>query len=478
MSMTLRDLLADSDLPEVELTGLCEDSRAVQPGDAFIAVAGEVTDGHDHVSQALDLGAVAVLCERPLDGLPVPTVVVGDLKARRGALADALYGQPSRELRCIGVTGTNGKTTIAHYVADIAGRLGHRAGYLGTIGWGVPGALKSAHLTTEGAVTVHRRLRQLADAGCRWVAMEVSSHALDQGRVAEVEFDVAVFSNLTRDHLDYHGSEEAYGRAKASLFRYPSVEAAVINLDDPFGQRIARELDPAVQLIGYGRAADISWRNLRFTAAGIRGRWLTPWGEAELNLPAAGEFSVANMAATIGALCASGLPFAAVIEAAADVAAVPGRMEFFRAAGRPTLVVDFAHTPDALDKALAALRHHTSGRLVCVFGCGGDRDAGKRPLMARAAERHADVLWLTSDNPRSEDPDRIIDAMAAGLTGAVCVHRCPDRSEAIARALAAASAQDLIVVAGKGHENYQEIMGVRVDYSDRTVVANLLGVGD
>lgn len=474
MTVSLRVLLADPDVPDVMISGLCEDSRTVQAGDAFIAIRGEFADGHDFVRQAQSFGAVAILCEHAIDAVEVPTIVVADLKARRGALAAGLYADPSRQLHCAGVTGTNGKTTIAHYVADIAGRLGHSAGYMGTIGWGVPGALEDVRLTTENAVTVQKRLRQLVDAGHEWVAMEVSSHALIQGRVAEVAFDVAAFSNLSRDHLDYHVTHEAYGQAKAALFAYPCLSAAVINMDDPFGQRIARELRPGVRLIGYGRDADISWQNLTYTAQGVRGRWLTPWGNAELELPVAGEFSVANMAAAVGVLCVAGLAFEDVIQAAANVAAVPGRMEFFRAAGRPTMVVDFAHTPDALDKMLEALRHHTTGRLVCVFGCGGDRDPGKRPLMAEAAERRADVLWLTSDNPRSEDPDRILDAMAAGLTLRARAHRCTDRREAITRALDGADAQDLIVVAGKGHETYQEIAGIRVDYSDREVVANLM----
>ncbi|MCZ6709117.1 MAG: UDP-N-acetylmuramoyl-L-alanyl-D-glutamate--2,6-diaminopimelate ligase, partial [Gammaproteobacteria bacterium] len=376
MTLSLRELLADPDVPDVMISGLCEDSRAVEAGDAFIAIQGELSDGHDFVQQAQACGAVAILCERAVDAVRVPAVVVADLKARRGALAARLYAQPSRQLHCVGVTGTNGKTTIAHYIADIAGRLGHSAGYMGTIGWGVPGALEDVRLTTENAVTVQRRLRQLVGAGHTWVAMEVSSHALTQGRVSEVAFDVAVFSNLSRDHLDYHITQEAYGRAKAELFSYPSLAAAVINMDDPYGQHIASELRSGVQLIGYGRDADISWRNLTYTAQGVRGWWQTPWGKAELQLPVAGEFSVANMAAAVGVLCGSGLDFDVVINAAASVTAVPGRMEFFRAAGKPTVVVDFAHTPDALDNMLAALRHHTSGRLVCVFGCGGDRDPG------------------------------------------------------------------------------------------------------
>jgi UDP-N-acetylmuramoyl-L-alanyl-D-glutamate--2,6-diaminopimelate ligase len=475
MNMSLRDLLDDPAAPDVVVSGLCEDSQAVIRGDAFVALRGEVADGHDFIRQAHSNGAVAALCEHLVDKSPLPIVQVSNLKVRRGQLAATLYGEPSRRLHCIGVTGTNGKTTIAHYIADLAGRLGKPSGYMGTIGWGAPGALEAARLTTESPLIIQQRLAKLVDDGRQWVAMEVSSHALDQGRVDEVAFDIAVFSNLTRDHLDYHTTEQAYFDAKARLFGYSSLATAVINLDDPMGREIAQGLSPGVQLLGYGRKADIRWDKLTYTADGIRGRWRTPWGDADLELPLAGEFSVANMAAVVGVLCASGLDFNKVIEAAAKVTPVPGRLEFFRVPQRPTVVVDYAHTPDALDKVLEALRHHTGGRLICVFGCGGDRDPGKRALMASAAERHADVLWLTSDNPRSEDPDGILDDMAAGLTGAVCSHRCVDRGEAIAAALDAAGPNDLLVVAGKGHEDYQEIAGERIDFSDRLVVADLLG---
>ena len=480
MSVSLRQLLEDPDAPEVPIRGLAVDSREVRPGDAFVAISGDRSDGQDYVAEACRNGAVAVLSERPLAaGLELegcPAVVVPDLKLRRGALAARVHEWPSRRLRCIGVTGTNGKTSIAHFIADLAGRLGRTAGYMGTIGWGRPGALERTRLTTEDGVTVQRRLGQLLDAGCDWVAMEVSSHALSQGRVAEVEFDVAVLSNLSRDHLDYHQTEAAYADAKASLFRWPSLDTAVVNLDDAFGRRVARSLGPGVALLGYGRQAELGWHDLVFTDQGVRGRWRSPWGAADLALPLAGEFSVANMAAAIGALCCSGLAFDDVVEAAASVAQVPGRMEFLHAPGRPAVVVDYAHTPDALDKVLEALRRHTSGALVCVFGCGGDRDPGKRPLMAQAAERRADVIWMTSDNPRLEDPERIIDDMAAGLRGAACTHRCVDRREAIARAVENASAGDLVVVAGKGHEDYQEVAGRRLSYSDRVEVANALGV--
>jgi len=380
------------------------------------------------------------------------------------------------------VTGTNGKTSIAYYLADLATRLGLAAGYVGTIGWGRVGALETANLTTPDPVAVQRQLAALRDQGCRWAILEVSSHALAQDRVGAVPFRAAVFSNLSRDHLDYHRDMASYGAAKARLFAWPGLELAVINQDDAFGRQLAGALGADVRLLGYGREStaagalpELSWTGLSFDSAGARGRWLTPWGEAPFRLPVHAEFSVANVAAALAVLGAAGVALELIAEASRELAQVPGRMEFFSAPGRPAVVVDFAHTPDALAKVLATLRPRTPGRLICVFGCGGDRDAGKRPLMAAAAEQIADVLWLTSDNPRSESASAIIADMRAGLTGRACAHEEPDRRAAIAGALDRASPDDLVVVAGKGHEDYQEVAGVRRPFSDRALVAELLG---
>jgi UDP-N-acetylmuramoyl-L-alanyl-D-glutamate--2,6-diaminopimelate ligase len=459
------------------ITGLSEDSRQVGRGDLFIAVRGATADGHDHAAAAVARGAVAVVAERPIAGLGVPVLVVPALRDRRGALAARCYGHPGRRMYCIGVTGTNGKTSIAHYLADLASRLGQPAGYLGTIGWGPVGALQSARLTTEDPITVQQRLATLVEAGCRWAVLEVSSHALDQQRVVDVPFRAAVFSNLSRDHLDYHASFEDYAAAKARLFQWPGLELAVLNMDDPFGRRLANRLPAGTRRLGYGRSsgisADVRW-TADFASGAATGVWHTAWGEAALDLPVQTEFSVANVAAALALLCHSGIPLADVAEAARTLRQVPGRVERFTAAGRPTVVVDYAHTPDALDQVLAALRPATRGRLICVFGCGGDRDTGKRPLMAAAAERHADELWLTSDNPRSEDPLAIIRDMRGGLSGRVVAHVCPDRREAIERALAAATADDLVLVAGKGHEAYQEVAGERRRFSDRALAVELL----
>ena len=555
--MTLGELLDDPGLPDIGLAGLAEDSRAIEPGEGFIALKGSEADGHAYAAQAVERGAVCVLAEHRIQNLDVPVVEVAGLRARRGALAARLYGYPSRKLRCVGVTGTNGKTSIAHHVADLAGGLGWRTGYLGTLGWGELGDLKPAALTTADAVATQKRLARLRDQGCAWACLEASSHALAQGRVDDVDFEYALFSNLTRDHLDYHADFAAYGAAKRRLFEFPSIRVALVNVDDPFGRELAGSLSGAeVITIGRGKA-DLSWDEVEYHQAGLRARLSSPWGQARIEIPAFGEFALANVAAAIGVLAAGGLSFTELVEQAQTLAGVPGRMEFFRAPGRPTVVVDYAHTPDALSNVLAALARHCPGRLICVIGCGGNRDAGKRPLMAQAAASAADTLWLTSDNPRWEDPCAIIDQMRAGLgdthrglgdthrirsvgdthlgdthhireevdrgaaidglgglgdthrgLGGVGDTRCGlgdthrigvgdthlgdthrirsvgdthhireevDRAAAIAGAIDEAGPQDLVLIAGKGHETRQEIRGCRKPFSDREAVRLALG---
>ncbi|MEM8766789.1 MAG: UDP-N-acetylmuramoyl-L-alanyl-D-glutamate--2,6-diaminopimelate ligase [Pseudomonadota bacterium] len=455
------------------VTGITDDSRAVAPGDVFVAVTGQAADGHRYAAAALEAGAVAVLAERAVAEAAGPVLLVDDLKAARSTLAGRVFGAPSQRLTSVGVTGTNGKTSIACFVAELSERLGEAAGYLGTIGWGRLGALASSALTTESAINVQRRLAALADSGCAWAVLEVSSHALDQRRVDGVSFDFAVFSNLSRDHLDYHGTFEAYGKAKARLFHFPELRGAVINGDDPFGRRLAEELQGSVPvfLYGSGPEADVRWSDLEFHNAGVRGTLTTPWGAGPFEVPLFGDFSVANAVAALAVLCAAGKPFSAVCEALGTLTAVPGRMEFFP--GQRTLLVDYAHTPDALEKMLRALTPHRRGRILCVCGCGGDRDRGKRPEMAAAACAHADAVWLTSDNPRSEDPRAIIEDMLAGVPAGAVVEIEVDRLAAIEGAFAAARPEDLVVIAGKGHEDYQEIAGERLPFSDRQVAADL-----
>ncbi len=485
VAIPLQNLLAEleiSGVPEavgaLSVTGISDDSRAVCAGDLFVAVRGEASDGHDYVAAAAASGAVAILAERDV-AADVPVLVADDLKRQRSAVADLVYAQPSAALTCVGVTGTNGKTSIACYVAELAARLGRPAGYMGTIGWGEPGALSAASLTTESAIMVQARLADFRDRSLDWAVLEVSSHALDQHRVDAVRFNYAVFSNLSRDHLDYHGDFESYGRAKARLFRFPELAAAVINLDDDFGRALAQELAGAVEVLGYGEdvAASIRWSELDYHSAGVRGCFHTPWGDARFELPLFGDFSVANAAAALAVLCHSGCSLPDVVAALATLTPVPGRVEFFT--GAPTLVVDYAHTPDALAKMLASLRPHLAdaegekSRLICLCGSGGDRDRGKRPLMAAAACEHADEVWLTSDNPRSEDPAAIIDDMLQGVPANASVQVCVDRREAIEAAVRSAGAGDLVVIAGKGHEDYQEVNGQRLPFDDRAIARAL-----
>ena len=474
-SITLRELLGDPGAPDIAPRGLSEDSRTVEAGDAFVAVRGESSDGHDFAAQAAANGAVCVLAERDLADPGVPVVAVAGLRERRGALAARFYGDPSRRLRCIGVTGTNGKTSIAHHLADLARGLGQRAGYLGTLGWGEIGRLEPAALTTADAIATQRRLAHLRDRGCAWACLEASSHALAQGRVDDVRFECAIFSNLTRDHLDYHAGIAEYGAAKRRLFEFPSVRVALINIDDTFGRELAADLQgPEILTVGRN-GGDLSWGPVDCHDAGVRARISSPWGQAVVELPVFGEFSLANVAAAIGALAASGFSFRELVGQACSLAGVPGRMEFFRKPGLPTVVVDYAHTPDALTNALAALARHCRGRLTCVVGCGGNRDRGKRPLMARAAAAGADAVWLTSDNPRWEEPAAIIAEMRAGLDGGAAVREEVDRAAAIAGAIGDAKPTDLVVIAGKGHETTQEARGERRPFSDRETVCRALG---
>ena len=472
---SLRTVLPDSaNVPDVQVTGMTEDSRNVGVGDVFVAVKGDTVDGHGFIPQAIANGASAVLAERFVVA-DVPVLVIPDLRRRRSELAGRLYGDPSRSLYCVGVTGTNGKTSIAWFIADLASRLGFDAGYLGTVGWGRLGKLAPASLTTADAITTQWRLGQLRDAGCRWTVLEASSHALAQNRLAAVAFDAAVFSNLSRDHLDYHADLESYGAAKARLF--DDAALGVINLDDAFGYQLADRLQGLMQVIGYGSGArgnpQVRWQGLEFTDKGQSGRLVSPWGEGDFSIPLYGEFSTANFAAALTILCESGVSLEDCLKAARELRPVPGRMEFFRNPGKPVLVVDFAHTPDALENVLTALRSHVGGRLICLVGCGGDRDRGKRSMMGAVAGSLADEVWLTSDNPRSEEPMAIIDDMKAGLDKDASVVVEVDRERAIRSAVAGLKSGDVLLIAGKGHEETQEIKGRKYPLSDRALARTL-----
>ncbi len=491
---TLAQLLEGFEVaaPEVAVTDLSQDSRTVARGGAFIACRGRTSHGLAHLAGALERGAAAVLWEPDAEVAPpvvpagVAAVAVPNLGRRVGEIADRFFRQPSADLRVAGVTGTNGKTTCAYLLAQASDLLGRRGAYLGTLGFGRARALADPGLTTPDAVSVHRRLAQARDGGAATLAMEVSSHALDQGRVGAVRFDTAVFTNLTRDHLDYHGTLEAYAAAKARLFHSPDLRCAVVNVRDPYGRELAPRLDPAIEKVLFTTASEIwaergdGWIRVSEMRAGPAGLTLqveTRWGAGTLRSRLVGEFNAENLLAVLGVLLGWNVPLQTALAALAACDPPPGRMETFGGGPLPLAIVDYAHSPDALAKVLEAARAHTRGRLFCVFGCGGDRDPGKRPVMGAIAEASADVVIVTDDNPRTEPSAAILEQIVAGMTYRENVQVIADRGEAIAHAIAEADPGDVVVIAGKGHEDYQIVGRDVLPFDDRAAVRRALGEG-
>ncbi len=458
-----------------EVRGITGDSRQVAPGNLFLALRGLRVDGRDFIRDAIARGAAAVVYEDDGRSVPhdpaVPVIPVAGLQERVGIIADRYYDAPSNGLVVIGVTGTNGKTTCTQLLAQAL----DRCAVIGTLGHGFPSALNTTLHTTPDALTVHRLLDGFRADGAQHAAMEVSSHALVQGRVIGVRFKAAVFTNLTRDHLDYHGDMDAYGEAKAGLFDVPGLEIAVINQDDAFGRELIRRLHGRVRVVTYGmKDAAVRALDVKPTHEGLRLRVATPAGEIELSSPLFGRFNAYNLLAVLAVLLVLGMDLPTAVARLAQARPAAGRVERFGGRpGQPLVVVDYAHTPDALEKVLAALREHTRGKLVCVFGCGGERDRGKRPEMGRIAERLADAVIVTDDNPRREAPEKIIGDILAGMRQPPRVIR--DRRAAIAAAIDDAGAGDIVLVAGKGHEDYQQVGDTRLPYSDGKTVQELLG---
>jgi UDP-N-acetylmuramoyl-L-alanyl-D-glutamate--2,6-diaminopimelate ligase len=448
--------------------GMTADSRQVQRHDVFLAFPGGVHDGRAHIAHAIHAGAAAVAWDP--EGFawdsawPVPHLPVAGLKARAAGLAAAWHGHPSEALWMTGITGTNGKTSVSHWLAQAFTHLGRRTAVVGTLGNGFPDAMTAATHTTPDAVSLQALLARYRDAGAAGVAMEVSSHGLDQGRVAGVAFDVAVLTNLSRDHLDYHGSMASYAAAKARLFHWAGLRAAVVNADDDLGAALMHQVTDA-RVISYGLHAGDLRARLQADRLGLKLEIVSPWGSGRLESPLLGAFNGYNLLAALGALLAADIPMADALAALATVRAATGRMQTVEGfPGAPTVIVDFAHTPDALDKVLATLKPLTAGKLICVFGCGGGRDTGKRPLMGAAVAARADVAVVTSDNPRNEDPARIVADILAGMPAGQTV--ILDRREAIHTAITLAGPEDIVLLAGKGHEDYQEIHGVKRPFSD------------
>lgn len=481
----------------INIEGMSLDSRTIAAGDMFIALPGHSAHGLSFALSAIDQGACMVLWDGDTNNAGVYIQEIPDnvlclqcenLKKNISEIAARFYARPSAELNMVGVTGTDGKTSISHFVAQCLDSANGRCGLLGTLGAGFVGELKLTGLTTADPINIQQTLASIRDTGSLHAVMEVSSHGLDQGRVSAVEFDIAVFSNLSQDHLDYHGSMEAYFSAKKTLFQMRSLKAAVINLDDDYGKKLALEMKSRVSVWGYSTQTDVSalkqYSNFivhpeQITADnnGFSLAVSTPKGSANLDINLLGEFNVSNLMAALAVVLISGIDFETAIRKLSTLTAVPGRMQIITANEKPTVIIDYAHTPHGLESACAAVHSHYSGELWCVFGCGGDRDRGKRAKMAVAAESKADHVVVTSDNPRHEDPKQIIGQIVSGFSNTKNITQIVDRAEAIKYAVQHAKPGDVILIAGKGHENTQQIGDAYKSFDDSRVARDYLGIG-
>lgn len=485
----LADLLPELTLPtqvaHLKIKGVTLDSRQVEKGDLFIALSGARQDGQQFIGDAIARGAVAIAVESTAQAPAgsvrfdngIPVVAVAKLDQRVSAMAGYGLGDPSAQMKVVGVTGTNGKSTCVSLISQLYSEVVGRAAAIGTLGVSIAGETVSEFgLTTPDSAHGQKLLAQLWQDQVELVAMEVSSHGLDQHRVAGIAFEIGVFTNITRDHLDYHGSIENYAVAKQKLFQTYGLKSAIINLDDPFAQQMVAAAGKDTQIITYSlleASADVYASNIRYSKTGVEFTLTSCWGTAQVNSPLLGEFNIYNLAAAISAVCASGCDFTEVVAAVGALQPVPGRMQKVAVASDVLVVVDYAHTPDALAQSIAATRVHTSGSLCVVFGCGGDRDKGKRPLMAKVAERYADTVMVTSDNPRTEQPQAIIDEIAVGFDGQ-SFDICVDRRESIEKIIAQSQTGDVILLAGKGHEKYQIIGEQKHHFDDVEVAAAAL----
>ncbi len=487
-AMTLADLLegivdAPASARTIPVHGVSSDSRRLDEGDVFLAVQGLTSHGLDFLAEAAESGVAAIAWDSSTGTAPadtgIPTIAVPDLASRLGEIADRFYGQPSEALGVIGITGTNGKTTVAWMIAQASELLGERCGYLGTLGFGV-GELQGAEgMTTPAAIDLHGRLAEFVEQGASQAAIEVSSHALAQSRVDGVRFDTAIFTNLTRDHLDYHKDMRDYFDSKARLFLDCNPQHRIVNLDSEYGEQLAARCGQEVITVStnFDRVANgRPYVFVRSVVANERGSsisFTSSWGDGRFELRLPGDFNVANAVLVLALLLKNGIELDRACDVMSQLSAPPGRMQRVTASG-PAAYVDYAHTPHALEVALRALRPHCRGKLWCVFGCGGDRDAGKRPQMAKAAAHFADRVVVTSDNPRGEDPQAIIEDIVTGFVRPERATIIEDRAAAIAWSLQQAADNDVVLIAGKGHEDYQEIGAEQRPFSDYAVAAAAL----
>ena len=490
-SLTLSSLLSpwgdfsSPELSEIAVEQLELDSRAIKEGDIFVAVIGHAVDGRRFIDKAVSQGAKAVIAQAGDDKAhslvewfdSVPVVYVAELDSILSELAGRIYSSQSTKL--IGVTGTNGKTTITQLIAQWLDLVGQRSAVMGTTGNGFLDNLKTAANTTGSAIEIQRTLSELAEESAVYTAMEISSHGLVQGRVKALDFEVGVFTNLSRDHLDYHGTMEEYALAKKSLFTQHKCKHAVINVDDEVGKAWMSDLSNAIAvsllpLSGYQQSVWAS--DVAYAETGIKLSFDGSWGQGDLSVPLIGQFNASNVLVAFATLLSLGIDKQILVDTAPQLQPVIGRMELFQVPSKAKVVVDYAHTPDALEKALTALRVHCSGQLWAIFGCGGDRDTGKRPMMAITAEQIADKIIISDDNPRGEDPALIVKDMLAGLSKPESAFVEHDRYQAVKFALEQAGSNDIILLAGKGHEDYQVLKDETIHYSDRESALQLLGI--
>ncbi len=496
LTSLLAGMLADpSLLDDIEIAGLSLDSRKIQSGFLFLSLAAKETQRLAYLEQAIQAGVAVVLYEQAQDLTSdeisalaknnIAAYAVRDLADKACEIAARFYGHPSLALTVIAVTGTNGKTSVSQFIAQSIESLGLACGVVGTLGVGRVHALNSTGMTTPDPITLQGVLADFCQQNIKYAVIEASSHALAQGRLNSITIDVAVLTNLTRDHLDYHKTMDHYAAAKALLFNFASVKTAVINSADEFGQTIIASLsaNDNIDVLTYnsqGSNASFYAEKSQTTQHGLQFELISDSGSASINSSLLGYFNIDNLLATIASLHAVNIPFSDIINGIKQCQAVDGRMESHGQQQQAQLVVDFAHTPDALTQALKSLRAHlpTNGQLWCVFGCGGDRDVGKRPEMGRNAEHYADRVVVTDDNPRSESPEAIVNNILAGISAPEKVYIEHDRKKAIAYAVSHAAADDIVLIAGKGHEQYQEISGVQQPFSDADVVIEMLAAND
>lgn len=488
-SKSLGELFCDSTLAnnELHVSGIAIDSRKVKPGDLFLAYKGSQNNGMDYIEEAVQSGAIAIAIDNDeaisveLSSTKIFKVI--SLRKRAGYIISRFYDEPSKSIQLIGVTGTNGKTTVSYMIAYALYILGKQSALIGTLGYGRFLHLEDSTTTTPDPVTLHSLLTNWRD-NIDFVAMEISSHAIDQGRVAGAIFDTAVFTNLTRDHLDYHKTIEGYVDAKFQFFQSSGLKHAVVNIDDSYGPQLIDSLPPGLKIVVFSVKQDLSKLNKKDVSFVCCNEIKTSnlnsiisidssWGQVIIQTSLLGAFNVENILAAFGTLCVSGFNIERIAKTLSEFSGVPGRMEFFYAEDKPLLVIDYAHTPDALEKALIALRPYCSGKLYCIFGCGGDRDEGKRSQMGASSERLSDYIVLTNDNPRTEAPEKIVENILEGIQNKSTVTIKYDRSDAIINTFLNANVNDVILIAGKGHEMTQQIGELLLPFSDRELARRL-----